>query len=119
YAASLYNMMRYTGSAIGISLVTNLMSTRQQIHQAYLGQHFTPFTASQLSQLGPQMPGSPTFNFTQGLIMNQNHGLGLIYATVQQQAELLAYNDVYRTLAILAAMFVPAFLLLRRAKGTT
>jgi hypothetical protein len=62
---------------------------------------------------------APTFNFTQGLVMNQNHGLALIYATVQQQAELLAYNDVYRTLAILAAVFVPAFLLLRRAKGTT
>jgi DHA2 family multidrug resistance protein len=57
YAASLYNMMRNTGSAIGISLVTNLMSTRQQIHQACLGQYFTPFTASQLSQLGQQMPG--------------------------------------------------------------
>jgi hypothetical protein len=36
YAASLYNMMRNTGSAIGISLVTNLLNSREQMHQAYL-----------------------------------------------------------------------------------
>ena len=34
YAASLYNMMRNTGSAIGISLVTNMLSSREQIHQS-------------------------------------------------------------------------------------
>ena len=36
YAASLYNMMRNTGSAIGISLVTNMLNSREQTHQAYL-----------------------------------------------------------------------------------
>ena len=117
YAASLYNMMRNTGAAIGISFVTNLLSSRQQVHQAYLGQHFTPFTASMMSHTAPRAPGSPSFNFMQGIITNHNTGLALIYSVIVRQAELLAYNDVYRYLAILAAVFVPVFLLLRKGSS--
>ena len=64
YAASLYNMMRNTGSAIGISLVTNLLNSREQMHQAYLNEHFTTFRAWQFDQAGPLMPGSPHFNLS-------------------------------------------------------
>ncbi|HZP45521.1 MAG TPA: DHA2 family efflux MFS transporter permease subunit [Candidatus Binataceae bacterium] len=117
YAASLYNMMRNTGSAIGISLVTNLLNTREQLHQAYLGQHFTTFRAWTLDQSGPTMPGAPQFKLIQGLIDNQRQGLGLMYEIVQQQASLLAYNDIYRMLAVVAALFTPAFLLLRKTTG--
>jgi DHA2 family multidrug resistance protein len=115
YAASLYNMMRNTGSAIGISLVTNLLNSREQLHQAYLGQHFTTFNAWQLDQVAPRMPGSPHINFMHGLVTNQPQGFGLVYENLQQQASLLAYNDMYRTLATTAAVFIPAFLLLKKA----
>ena len=117
YAASLYNMMRNTGSAIGISLVTNLLSSREQLHQAYLVQHFTTFNAWQLDRVAPRMPGAPHINFMHGLVTNQPQGFGMVYATVQQQASLLAYNDLYRTLATTAAVFIPAFLLLKKARG--
>jgi hypothetical protein len=39
----------------------------------------------------------------------------MVYATLQQQASLLAYNDLYRLLATAAAVFIPAFLLLKKA----
>ena len=117
YAASLYNMMRNTGSAIGISLVTNLLNSQEQLHQAYLGQHVTSFNAWQLDQVAPRMPGSPHFDLIHGLVTNQPLGFGMVYETVQQQASLLAYNDMYRTLAIVAALFIPAFLLLKKSHG--
>jgi DHA2 family multidrug resistance protein len=117
YAASLYNMMRNTGSAIGISLVTNLLNSREQIHQAYLGEHFTTFNAWQLDQAAPRMPGSLHMDLMHGLVTNQPQGFGMVYETVQQQASLLAYNDLYRLLATAAAIFVPAFLLLKKAGG--
>jgi MFS transporter, DHA2 family, multidrug resistance protein len=110
YAASLYNMMRNTGSAIGISLVTNLLSSREQIHQAYLTQHFTAFDAWRLNLMSPsRMPGSPTLGSTQDF--------GLIYQIIQQQSSLLAYNDIYRLLAITTLVCIPAFLLLRKPNG--
>jgi DHA2 family multidrug resistance protein len=116
YAASLYNMMRNTGSAIGISLVTNMLSSREQLHQAYLTQHFTSFDAWRLDQAAPLMPGAPHFHMMNGLMAQQAQGLAMVYRVVQQQASLLAYNDIYRTLALAAAIFSPGFLLLKRTR---
>jgi len=117
YASSLYNMMRNTGSAVGISLVTNLLNSREQIHQSYLTEHFTSFDAWRLDQMAPHMPGSPHFNLMQGLNTHHLQGFGLVYNTIQQQASLLAYNDIYRILGLIAICFAPAFLLLKRSKG--
>jgi DHA2 family multidrug resistance protein len=117
YAASLYNMLRNTGSAIGISVVTNMLNSREQIHQTYLVQHFSIFDAWHMSERGASMPGAPTFDFARELATNQRQGLGMVYQTVQVQATLLAYNDIYRVLAILAALGIPIFLLLKRTGG--
>ena len=64
------------------------------------------------------MPGSPVVGLVHGLVTTQPRGFGMMYEACQQQASLLAYNDVYRTLATVAAVFIPAFLLLKRAGGT-
>jgi DHA2 family multidrug resistance protein len=117
YASSLYNMMRNTGSAIGISLVTNMLSSREQTHQAYLNEHFTPFGAWQLDQAPLRMPGSPHLNLFQGIATHQLQGFGMVSAAVRQQASLLAYNDIYRMLAMTALLFIPAFLLLKKSKA--
>jgi len=114
YAASLYNMMRNTGSAIGISLVANLLNSREQIHQAYLTEHFTAFAAWRLDETAPQVPGSAHFGLMQGLAMNHAQAFGLIYQNIQRQASLLAYNDIYRMLGMIAALLIPTFVLLKR-----
>lgn len=117
YASSLYNMMRNTGSAIGISLVTNMLNTREQLHQSYLTEHVTAFQSWQLDQSAPMlMPGAPHPSLMQGIITHQPIGFGMVYAGVQQQASLLAYNDIYRMLAMTAACFIPAFLLLKKSE---
>jgi DHA2 family multidrug resistance protein len=117
YAASLYNMLRNTGSAIGISVVTNMLNSREQIHQSYLVQHFSVFDAWQMSARGASMPGAATFDFARELATNQKQGLGIVYRSVQMQASLLAYNDIYRALALLAALGIPIFLLLKKTSG--
>ncbi|HTO05921.1 MAG TPA: MDR family MFS transporter [Myxococcota bacterium] len=114
YAASLYNMMRNTGSAIGISVVSNLLVSRSQVHQAYLGQHFTGWDAWQMSHPGRLLPGAPHWDLLGGMVTHQLEGFGMVYHMIQQQAALMAYNDIYRLLAFLAAAFLPTFLLLRR-----
>ncbi len=118
YAASLYNMMRNSGSAIGVSLVTNMLNSQEQTHQAYLTQHFTTFDAWRTDQAGPLMPGSPHFHLMNGLLAQQAQGLAMVYEVVQRQASLLAYNDIYRMLALTAALFAPGFLLLKRSRAT-
>jgi DHA2 family multidrug resistance protein len=118
YAASLYNMTRNTGSAIGISLVTNLLNSRLQLHQSYLAEHFTIFQAWQLDAAAPaRMPGAPGVGLMHGLTINHPQGLGMMYRTIQQQASLLAFNDIYRLLATMALVFVPAFLFLKQLRA--
>jgi MFS transporter, DHA2 family, multidrug resistance protein len=115
FAASLYGMMRNTGGAIGISLVSNMLNSREQTHQAYLSEHFTVFSAWGLDQMAPGLPGSPHLNLMQGLARHQTEGFALIYQTLQQQASLLAYNDIYRMLAFASLICVPIFLLLKKS----
>src|SRR5260370_37506921 len=45
YAASLYNMMPNPGSAIGISLVSNLLNSPEQVVQDYFTADVTAFVA--------------------------------------------------------------------------
>ncbi|HKD70372.1 MAG TPA: DHA2 family efflux MFS transporter permease subunit [Candidatus Binataceae bacterium] len=113
YAASLYNMMRNTGAAIGIAYMTNILVRHQQVHQAILAEHFSVFDAWRLSTSAPIGPDSPSFGFLQQLMTGQKRGLGMIYGLVQAQASMLAFNDIYRMLAGLSLLMVPAFLLLR------
>ncbi len=62
YASSLFNMMRNTGAAIGISVLTSMLIAREQIHQARLVEHFSIFDAWRISQAAPRMPGGPSFH---------------------------------------------------------
>jgi MFS transporter, DHA2 family, multidrug resistance protein len=110
YAASLYNMMRNTGAAIGISLVGNLLTARQQVHQTYLVQHFSVFDAWKMSSRMPTVPGGIHMNVIPSLTAGHQQGLGMVYSTIQAQAMLLAYNDIYRVLAIAMALLIPWFI---------
>jgi MFS transporter, DHA2 family, multidrug resistance protein len=113
YAASLYNMMRNTGAAIGIAYMTNILVRHQQLHQSILAERFSIFDAWRLSTAAPIGPGSPSFGYMHQLMTGQKQGLGMVYGLVQAQASMLAFNDIYRMLAGLSLLMIPAFLLLR------
>ncbi len=117
YASSLYNMLRNTGSAIGISMVSNMLVSREQIHQSYLGDHFTEFTAWRLSQAPARMAGSPRFNFPHEMATLQKHGFAMVYQMIQGQALNLAYNDIYRLFTFTAIICIPWFFILSRQSG--
>jgi MFS transporter, DHA2 family, multidrug resistance protein len=114
-AASLYNLMRNTGAAMGISYLTNMLVNYEQVHQSRLVEHLSVFDAWRLSQRGPLMPGGLPFNFMGQLVTGQKQGLGMVYGMVMSQAAILSFNDLYRVLAMLMFAMVPAFLWLRRA----
>ncbi len=113
YAASLYNMMRNTGAAVGIAFMTNTLISNQQIHQERLAEHFSVFDAWRLGAAAPQAPGAPMFHYLPQIISGQKQGLGLVYGLIQAQSSILAFNDIYRFLAALTLIMIPSFLLFR------
>ncbi len=114
-AASLYNLMRNTGAAIGISYLTNMLVNYEQVHQSRLVEHLSVFDAWRLSQRAPRMPGSPGFHFLGQLVTGQKQQLGMVYGMMMSQAAILSFDDLYRILSVLMLIMVPAFLGLRRA----
>src|SRR5271156_3510611 len=119
YAASLYNMMRNTGAAIGISYMTTVLVNHEQTHQSYLVGHFTVFDAWKMSEAARLSPGGRGFDYMPQILTGQKQGLGMVYGMIQRQAMMLSFNDIYRTLAIVMMVLIPTFLLLRRAQPAT
>ena len=117
YAASLYNMMRNAGAAIGISYMTTALVRHEQVHQSYLAERFSVFAAWKMSAAGTQLPGAHAFHFVPQLVTGQKQGIGGVYAMIQAQAAMLSFNDIYRTLAIMMLILVPSFIVLRRAQA--
>jgi MFS transporter, DHA2 family, multidrug resistance protein len=116
FAASLYNMMRNNAAAIGIAYLTNKLVSLEQVHQAYLVNHFSVFDAWRLSQAAPAQPGGLAFNYLPQLVTGQKQGLGMVYGMIQAQAAMLSFNDIYLMGAVLTFCLIPSFLLLGSRK---
>ena len=106
YAASLYNMMRNAGAAVGISYMTTALVNHEQIHQSYLVAHFSVFDAWKMSNAA----GAHGFAYGDG----SRQGIAGVYGMIQSQAAILSFNDIYRMLAIGMVILIPTFLMLRR-----
>jgi DHA2 family multidrug resistance protein len=115
FAASLYNMVRNTGAAVGIAFMTTMLVNHEQIHQSRLVEHFSIFDAWKLSKVGPRQPGAPAFRYLPQIISGQKQGIAMVYGMIQGQAAMLSFNDIYRILAAVMALLIPGFILLRRA----
>jgi MFS transporter, DHA2 family, multidrug resistance protein len=113
YASSLFNMLRNTGAAIGIALMTNSLLSREQVHQSRLVEHFSVFDAWRLQTTGAQLPGAPVFQYSPGVSHQQ---LGVVYRLVQAQSAMLAFNDVYWIIAIATIPLIPLCWLLPSSK---
>jgi MFS transporter, DHA2 family, multidrug resistance protein len=116
YAASLYNMMRNTGAAVGIAWMSNVLVSYEQVHQSRLVEHFSVFDAWRLTNMGRTLPGAPDFNYAAQLIMGQKQSLGMLYDAIQAQSTMLAFNDIYLILTVISLIMIPSFLLMRGAK---
>ena len=119
YAASLYNMMRNAGAAIGISYMTTTLVNHQQIHQSYLVEHFSVFDAWRMTNAAPRMAGAQPFSYLPQMMGGNHQGFAGVYGMIQAQASMLAFNDIYRVLAMWMVLLIPSFLLLRRGAASS
>jgi DHA2 family multidrug resistance protein len=118
FASSLYNMMRNNGAAVGIAYLTSRLVHNQNIHQSYLVQHFSAFDAWRLTSQMPYRPGSPIFDYVGQIVTGEKQQLGMVYGAIQQQSAMLAFNDLYRVLTLMAIVMIPSFLLFRGAQSS-
>jgi DHA2 family multidrug resistance protein len=114
YATSLYSVVRNIGSSMGISFVTTVIARRSQFHQSRLSGNLT---ASNLQLQQAQHQGSAIFiAHGSGPGASSHESLGLIYNSLQQQAMLLSYIDIFHMMGWLFLFTAPLVLLMRKPK---
>ena len=104
---AIINLSRNIGGSIGISVATTGMARGEQAHQVTLVEHVTPegpFYRALVDQL------ASTF-IQEGL--SASEALRHAEAQVQQQAQLLAFLDDFRWLALAFQVLLPLVLLLK------
>jgi DHA2 family multidrug resistance protein len=113
-ATSIFNLMRNIGASIGISMVETMQVRKAQMHINILGKYVNP--------------GNPrarqTVDGLRGLFMSHGkdaatatrQAYGAVWGMVQQQAAMLAYNDVFRFLALMFLVMFPLIFLMRKPK---
>jgi DHA2 family multidrug resistance protein len=104
-ATALFTMFRNVAGSVGISLTTAMITSRTQVHMAYLSYHMTNNSpnfratvtgfARAIQNLGSSAAASTT------------SAMGQVYQTLIAQAGLLAYKDVFLYCALVAFAFVP------------
>jgi hypothetical protein len=102
-------MIRNAGASLGISLMTAILVSHQQIHQSQLAEHFSIFDAWRMQIAPPRMPGAPHFL---GQLAGRKQGLAMVYGMIQAQSSMLSFNDIYRMLLYIETFVVPILLIL-------
>jgi DHA2 family multidrug resistance protein len=113
-ASGLYNLVRNLGGSVGIAFVTTALARGAQAHQALMVGHLTPT--------------DPAFSRTLAATQNvfaQTHDAGTaktmayatIYNTLDQQAHLWAFVDVFLLFGFLALGGIPMILLFKKVKA--
>jgi DHA2 family multidrug resistance protein len=113
-AAGIYNLMRNIGGSVGIATVTTLLVRGSQTHQSYLAAD----AGAGNPVVGGLIHGLQSKLFAEGAdaYTAYQKALAALYLSIQQQAALLAYADIFRLLAFLSLLCIPMVLLFQRMR---
>jgi DHA2 family multidrug resistance protein len=111
--SSMINLMRNLGGSFGISFIATMTARRAQVHQNFLVAHVTG--SSRLSEALQGIAGVFAGRYGAGPDA-MKRALAALYATVQQQAGVLAYQDTVLAMAAITVLVMPLVLLVRKPK---
>jgi DHA2 family multidrug resistance protein len=113
--SGLINLARNMGGDVGIAVVTTLLARRTQNHQADLVTHTTLFDAPFRDRLQSITQALQHSGASASAAANEAYRV--LYRTVLQQAQTLAYIDVLYLLALGTAIMVPLAFLMKRPQS--
>jgi DHA2 family multidrug resistance protein len=96
-ASALMNLMRNLGGSVGIALAVTMLERGTQTNLNYLSAHLTSFDSAFTDRLTAMVAMFMGQGYSYSDAMN--HALAAIFQTVQRQATMLAYLQVFRLMA--------------------
>jgi DHA2 family multidrug resistance protein len=114
-ASGLVNLARNVGGSVGISLVTTILSRRQQFHQARLTENLdrlNPYFNSALhGAAGVIGPGAANTSTNPSL-----QAYGIVMRNLTRQASTLSYIDCFWLLGVVFGLMVPLVFFMKKLK---
>ncbi len=112
YATGLINLARNIGGSSGIAICTTMLARREQFHQQRLIEHLSPLDLPYQAALNNAQQTLMTKGADAAQAAQQAHAM--IYNTVQQQAAMLSFNEVFWALAVLFLAVIPLMFLMKK-----
>jgi DHA2 family multidrug resistance protein len=103
--AALFTMFRNVAGSIGISLSTAQITSRTQVHMAYLSAHTSTSDPAFIESVARAAAAVKAYGLQAG--DSTQIALGYLYQSMIGQATLLAYLDVFAGCSLIAFLFVP------------
>lgn len=113
-ASALMNAARNTGGSIGISIVSNVLTHREQFHQSRLVDQMIPSSVSYQQTL--KQATNYFAAHGSSLLDAQNQAVAWIGQQLQSQVSFLGYVDAFWVLMLISLAAVPLALTLRSVK---
>jgi DHA2 family multidrug resistance protein len=112
YATGLINLARNIGGSSGIAICTTLIARREQFHQQRFIEHLSSFNPAYQSALA----GAKQLFINNGASSTQAaaQAQGMIYNTMQQQAAMLSFNEVFWVLGVAFLAVIPLMFLMKK-----
>jgi MFS transporter, DHA2 family, multidrug resistance protein len=112
-ASALINMARNLGGSIGVSMAITVLAQRAQFHQVRLTEHLVPSSP----QYQQSLEQAASYFASQGASQAdaQRQAFAWLEQSVQTQASLLSYIDVFWGFAVVALLLIPLALFLLRS----
>jgi len=115
-ATSIFNLMRNVGGSVGIATTQTLLSRGRQRHINILGSHVSAYDPLVQERMR-QIQGTLTARGTDPVTAAQRTN-GILWASVQRQAAILTFNDVFRLMALLFVIVAPLSFTMRRPRSS-
>ena len=110
-ASGIFNLLRNLGGSFGVALSSTMLAQQTQVHQSFLVERITPYQPA--FQIHYQQI-LEWLRLHQPSLAYDKNVMAFIYQEILRQANMLAFNDSFRTLAISTAVLIPLTFLFRR-----
>jgi DHA2 family multidrug resistance protein len=103
--------MRNLGGSVGISMCTTMLDRRSQFHLNRLVDHLTPYDTQYRQAVHNATQTMTRGGASPGVAMRR--ALQSIYQTVQNQAAMISYTEIFKALAVAALVMIVMVYFLR------
>jgi DHA2 family multidrug resistance protein len=112
--SGLFNMTRQLGGTIGIALISTILTKRIHFHNTMITEHINIYNPETLTRF--TMYQQAFMSKGSDIATAQSKSLYVMQQTIQGQAVIMSYNDLFLILAAVYAVILPFIFFLKDPK---